>query len=289
MSRTQQARRRLKGHWPEAAAVEFITVLAGMLIPLASLAALRLSGLGAERVIHARELFGQWLYALITLVMLAADWLLLSPLMLGRMAFYWNIAAGGSAPVHLIFKYYGRRYTHALRWRISVQLRRLMYWAFCLSPAAFASGIAKAVRKSGSGTPVSDVILLFCALFGVLLFIAGLLFSEALMLRGLPAAFLVITNETEKYPKRLFKRSSKIMKGHLTDTFQLVTGFGGWFASCLLIFPYFYVMPLFFTTRTVAVRKFILKSISRTAANHDNAATQDTIQLPSIKDKKQPC
>ncbi|MDD2417762.1 MAG: hypothetical protein PHR18_01825 [Oscillospiraceae bacterium] len=285
MTRVQQARQRLKGHRLKAIAVEFIAVAAGMLVPIASLTVLRLSGLGAERMIHASELINKWYYALITVGLFALDWLLISPLLLGRLAFYMDIAAGDEVKVRVIFKFYVIRYSHALRWRLSIQIRRLLYWSVCLLPAAFASGVAKAVRASGSMTPASDVIIMFCTLFGTLFFLAGLLFSETLMLRKLPAAYLVINNRDKKYPKRIIRTSSKIMKGHIIDTFQLITGFGGWLAACIFLIPYFYVMPLFFTTRTIAVRKFICKSMNEESDRYKIAITQDTIILPNQRQR----
>ncbi|MDD2362355.1 MAG: hypothetical protein PHH84_05290 [Oscillospiraceae bacterium] len=282
MRRAQQARQRLKGHKPKAVAVEFITVAAGIFVTITYLTVLRLSGLGFESLIHSSELINNWYYMLITAGIFLLDWLLLSPLLLGRLAFYMNIAAGEKVKVRVIFRYYLNKYNHALRWRLSIRIRRFIYLSVCLLPAAIASGTAKAVRAGGSMTPASDVIMMFCTLFGVLFLLAGLLFSETLMLRKLPAAYLVINNRDKKYPKRIFRESSKIMKGHVADTFQLVTGFSGWFTACTFIIPYFYVMPLFFTTRTMAVRKLILKRTDKKAAEQNKAAAQDTIILPNI-------
>lgn len=289
MKRAQQARKCLKGHWTAAVAVECIIAAAGMLIPLAFLASLRFFGLSAEKMTDINDLiYGEWLYAAVTLALLLMDWLILSPLILGRQLFYWQLASGCNAPAKLILNFYGRRYVHSLRWRLSMFLWRILCWVVCMLPAAAITGIAKAVRQNGVNSAVTDVILLFSTFFGFIFFVAGLLVIEIMMIRRLPSTVLIFKNDTKKYPKRLFKNSARIMKGHVADTFQLVTGFGGWFTFCLLIFPYLYVAPLFFTTRMIAVRQFTMKSMGKSWVNL-NAVTQDTVSLPDLKDKKQPC
>lgn len=296
MSKAQQARQLLKGHWAEAVTVECVCLTAGMAISIASIAALHISGLVIDKVIHASDIWsGNWMYALITAVLMLLDWLLISPLLLGRLAFYQYVASGNEAAFRLIFKYFGKRYFQALRWRLTLFYHRLICLLICLTPTALAAGISKMIRQSGGSTPAADVIILLCNLIGLFMLLAGLIISEILMLRRLPAAYMIIGNDNGSYPKKLFRTSAKKMRGHIIEMFQLVTGFGGWFASCLLVVPYLYVMPLFLTTRTIAVRQVVtcekctVRPLFRRRKKFDKTATQDTVTLPDINDKKQPC
>jgi uncharacterized membrane protein len=294
MTRTQQARERLKGNWAQAITVECICISVGMLIPMSSIASLRLLGLNVETVIHASDLYtGGWIYALLTLAFLVMDWLLLSPLLLGKHAFYRQLVLGNEAPFYLIFGFFGRRYFHALRWRLSMFFHRFLTMFIYLTPAAAAAGIAKAVRQSGSQSTAADITLLFCTLLGLFFFFSGLLIGEIRMLRRLPAAYMLIENPEKKYPKRLFKKSAHKMRGHMIEMFNLIAGFTGWFAACIFIIPFLYVIPIFNTTRTIAVSQIVAeekeyKSFFKRLKSNNNFKTQDTIKLP-IPDTKQPC
>ena len=283
MRTTQRARQRLKGHWAESVTVECICITAGMVIPMASIAVLHLIGISPDSVVHASDIRGGGrIYALVTAGFIVFDWLLISPFLLGRLAFYQHIAAGRQAPFYIVFRFFGRRYFHALRWRISLFLHRLICLFICLTPAAIAAGLSKAIRHGGSPSSTDDVILLLCTLCGFFLFVAGIIVCEILMMRRLAAAYLLIESPDGSYPKRLFKASAAKMRGHIIETFQLVTGFGGWFAACLFIIPYFYVMPLFLTTRALAVAGFARKNsrLERSRTKKRSVDTQATVEIP---------
>ncbi len=295
MARAQQARERLKGNWAQTITVECIRISAGMLIPILSLASLRLLGLSAETVIHASDLgSGSWLYALLTFAFMIMDWLLLSPLLLGRLAFYQHLTLGKEAPFYLIFRFFGKRYFHALRWRFSLSFHRLLVMVVCLTPTAVTAGIAKSIRQSGSQSTAADITMLFCWLLGFFFFVSGLLICEIWMLRRLPASYLLIDTPEKKYPKRLYRTSAHKMRGHIIEMFHLTTGFSGWFAACLFIIPSLYAIPLFYTTRTIAISQIVseeseYKSFFHHFRRKNHFTTQDTIELPSVQNTKQPC
>ena len=218
------------------------------------------------------------MYALVTAGFIVFDWLLISPFFSGGWRFT-NISprAGGcfiSCSVSAG--------AFALRWRISLFLHRLICLFICLTPAAIAAGLSKAIRHGGSPSSTDDVILLLCTLCGFFLFVAGIIVCEILMMRRLAAAYLLIESPDGSYPKRLFKASAAKMRGHIIETFQLVTGFGGWFAACLFIIPYFYVMPLFLTTRALAVAGFARKNsrLERSRTKKRSVDTQATVEIP---------
>ncbi len=286
MSCVQKARKYLKGYWSAAVAVEFVSMAVGLLVPLASLSVLRIFGLGAEEVVHASDLVnGGWIYAVIVAALLIVDWLLISPIILGRQAFYWGIASGVGVTVFSIFRYYSRNYIFSLRWRLSRWLYRAAYTAICMLPAAFAIATTRAIRQSGINTAFGDVLMLFGTVFGFVFFLFGLIFTEILMIRTMSAAFLLIGEENDKYPKRLFRCSVRLMRGHVVREFNLFAGFTGWFVCCVLFFPYFYAMPIFSTVRAISIGRIIesgAKDDKRGKARPDKAALEDTIQVPAF-------
>ncbi len=50
------------------------------------------------------------------------------------------------------------------------------------------------------------------------------------------------------------------MKGQVGEMAWLYLGFSGWLFACLALLPYFYVSPLFLTTRAVAVHRLQQRS-----------------------------
>lgn len=286
MSCVQKARKYLKGNWSAAVAVEFVSMAVGLLMPLASLSVLRVLGLGAEEVVHASDLAnGGWIYAVVIAALLIVDLLLVSPIILGRQTFYWKIASGAGATVFSLFRYYGRHYIFSLRWRLSRWMYRIAYTAICLLPAAFAVGTTRAIRQSGINSDFADVLMLFGTVFGFVFFLFGLIFAEILMIRTISAAFLLTGEEHDKYPRRLFRCSVRLMRGHVFREVNLLAGFIGWFVCCALFFPCFYVMPLFSTVRAISIGN-IVKSSSKDDKlgdqYYDKIALEDTIQVPTL-------
>lgn len=292
MTCAQNARRCLKGHWTAAVTVECISMAAGLLIPLAWVGALRLLGVNAERVVHTSELFNDgWIYAVVSAALFIIDWLLISPITLGRLSFYCGIASGTDTPVNAVFRFFGRHYTHALRWRFFRSLQRLIYTAVCILPAAAAVGITRAVGQSEINSPAFDMIMLLGTVFGFVFILLGLLVSEILMVRKLPAAYLLANmpvylhanGRHDKYPKRLFRSASRYMRGHVIDTFQLTAGFSGWFLSCILFLPCFYVLPLVSTARAAKIMDIIELNESKVSNDDLTNTIQFTTPLEGIR------
>lgn len=257
MRPAQKARKQLEGSWMISIAVQTVVLAAWMLVLFMELAVLRLSGLGVETVVSATSLWnGQWMYGVMTIGFLLMDWLILSPLYLGQRYYFWMLAKGLEASFSLIFVFYGHRYSRSLHWRFSLFLRRLMWSALCFLPAALITGYAQLVRQSGAGTPLADITMMFCTLFGFILLFAGMLVSELVMLRYFPASYLILNHPDEPVGK-LFHESRLIMKGNIGDLFWVYIGFIGWFLSCLLLIPYFYVAPLFNTTKALTAHRYM--------------------------------
>lgn len=257
MRPAQKARRLLNGRWAAAVSVQSILLAASMALLLVELAVLYFTRLGTDTVAYVSVFYsGKWAYGAVTVGALLLDWLFLSPLLLGRSLYYWRLAAGKEAPFTVLSTFYRHGYGRALQWRLFLFLRRMLWTALCYLPAALIMGYATLVRQSGSDTPLADITLMFCTMAGFLSLLAGFLVSEMLMLRYLPASYLTALGSEDSI-RSIFRQSSQVMKGHIGETFWTIIGFIGWFLSCLLVAPYFYVSPLFQTSITVVIRKYL--------------------------------
>ena len=99
---------------------------------------------------------------------------------------------------------------------------------------------------------LAEVNLLFAAFFGLFALLAGFVAVQLIMLRYMPAQYLLYE---EKSVRKALKQSRKLMRGRTGEAAWMYAGFSGWLITCLLIFPYFYVSPLFMTSRAVWVRR----------------------------------
>ncbi len=281
MRPAQRARQRLKGNWLTANAVQCTQLAFGLLVLLFELAALRLLGLGAEKVVEAGDLWtGGWLYGAVLLGALLLDWLLVSPIRAGQALYYLRLAetrgeglppdvdkaatreilpSAPPAPSEekpsylLVFSFFRQGYGRALRWRLGLFCRRLGWGTLCYAPAALIGGYRELLRRGGSHTPLADMTMLLCTFLGLAALIAGFIILEMLMLRYLPAQYL-LAGPPEKH---LFRRAHRIMHARLGQTVGLYLGFAGWLAACFVLLPYFYAAPLFQTTRALTVLGFL--------------------------------
>ena len=83
MRLAKQARLSLKGQWKGAVLAQWMVLAAGLFLLLLEVAALRLTGLGMEKVIHIDEIDGDpglLLHAAVIVGIVALDLLLTSPL-----------------------------------------------------------------------------------------------------------------------------------------------------------------------------------------------------------------
>ncbi len=161
-------------------------------------------------------------------------------------------SGGEGPPYSLLFSFYRRGYLRTLRWRLGLFLRRLCWGALCYAPSALLVGYGELIRRGGSRTPLADLTLMLCTALGLTALLGGFVALELLMLRYLPAQYLLDSPEQ----RGLFRRARRIMRGRLGETVGLYLGFAGWLAACLAVLPYFYAAPLFHTVQAQAVRRF---------------------------------
>lgn len=290
----KQARRCLQNQWKNAVAVQLIGAAAGILLLGVEFLAAWLAGVPFFEILHAANWAADprlWLHALLIMAMALTDLLALSPLYLGQFAYYYELAratekAGAATcsfqpirhvpvdaslskthefvavkekkrtepvPTHIIWRYYRRGYWRAVGWRAQMWAWQVVFGLACYTPAALLWGYAE-VLAAGEATSIEAITRLFCGLFGLFALCAGWVVQQLLLLRFFPAPFLL----AKGLPLReAMRRSRRIMKGQIGWTAGSYLGFAGWFASCILLVPYLYAIPLFRTSQAVAFRRLL--------------------------------
>lgn len=184
-----------------------------------------------------------WRYtAPAVLVLLAAlSLLVLTPVLLGRDAWFWQRSAREYEPVAYAFTWYrkmGRAVAlYAMRWGI-----RLSSGALFLLPATVctAAALAQYIR----GTSVYTLAILGAA--SAALWIFGAVYTTLFLQRFFLAAYLIADNP-ELRVRNAFRDSARIMDACMMrgSTARMKLSFLPWFLSCALIFPIFYVYPYY--------------------------------------------
>ena len=259
MRPAQRARERLRGRWISVILLQWMLLLIRVVLIILQIIGLYLLGGSVEVVVRFGDIAsGRAIgYAGVTLLFLALDLLVMSPLYLGRTLFYLRVSAGEEAKPWLLFRFFGKDYRRALRLRFFLLLRQTLWTALFLLPAALITGYAAVVRNSGVSNSFADLVMLYSTVFGWAFFLGGLLAANMLMLRYWPAQLLVALGQPVE---GVFRRSAQIMKGRVGDILWLHVGFSGWFLSFLFVIPYVYVMPLLNTTLTMELCRCIVKA-----------------------------
>jgi uncharacterized membrane protein len=288
MRPAQTAKQRLKGNWKQAVAVQILLLLAGGALSAAEFGALFFLGLGLDQsasaagVLSGRE---SWWRLAILLGAVLADLFLLSPLYAGQALFYKKLAFPAppapppmvereengvvrlepdrseplpkKVPVAVLGRFYrGKAYGKAVRWRLLLWIYRSLWSLLWYAPAALALGYGEYVRRTMESSALRDVTLVFTSFLGLFGLIAGFLAVQLIMLRWMPAQYLL---EEAPTVRSAFKRARRMMKGQVGNMAWLYMGFSGWLFACLAVIPYFYAAPLFLTTRAGAVYRLTQK------------------------------
>lgn len=223
--RRSQASMHLQGHWCQAILVQGSCLCAEILL------------IAGESICFYR--FG---YISIFSIFLLADLLLLSPLKAGRAFFYQTVVTdGGKASYAQLFRFYHDGYRKSINWRLELWIRRMPLYLLLCVPSAFFLYFSRSAWQTGS-----DTVAMVAFVFFLFFLMVALITVEILLFRYIPAVHLLTENVSAKHALLLSKRLSK---GYTGKWALLYLDYAGWCLSLLLLFPFFYVSPLFHTAR----------------------------------------
>lgn len=261
MKPSATAKTLLKPHWLSAVTVQGIGVAVSLLLWIAEwLAAKELSPLIAS-FFGTAALSGPLAAAVILTIALLLDLLLASPLRVGKAAFYRTLGEGGNAFAKQLGRYYrSGRYGKSVRWRLALWTRRALFGVPCTLPAVLLFALANYTFQRGMTAPDEQLTYLLLLIASVFFLLVGLTVLQLLMLRYMPAQYLLEECGSVREAIRLSKR---LTKGKTGETAALYLQFACWLPACLLGVPYFYAAPLFHLTRSqwVAQQKKVCYTI----------------------------
>ncbi len=250
MSPNQQLKReakfQLRGHWPQALAVTAVYLTATLFFAVLQEGLLVLTGViplkAALGEIQIAQLPHPPLTFIINSVVTVFRLVLLAPLVLGIVKWFFRRAQGEEISVSVLFEYYssGEQFVRALAF-LAHGLVRVLAWG-CVSflPGGLCLAAAAYQRRSFAHYAAAGVLeplgLVFLGL-GILLFIP-------MMLRLFLAPFLFVEDSSLSAGMcfRLSVQKMRFFRGHL---FSLICSFLGWLVLCLFSFPLLYVFPYF--------------------------------------------
>ncbi len=179
---------------------------------------------------------------------LLADLLVLSPLKAGRAQFYETLVSDGSkATVKLLFRFYRHDYTRAVGWRVRLWLRRIGWQILFSAPSALFLFISRMAEQRGSET-FSMIAFVFSLIFLAFAFAV----TEIVMFRYIPAVYQLAKVASSRHA---FALSKHLSKGYSNNWALLYLDYAGWAFSLLLLFPFFYLSPLFHTARAATINR----------------------------------
>lgn len=243
----QEAKALLRGNWGQAVWVEGCAIGGEWLLQLVEWGLLLWCGLPVGQALvwptdgdHAP--FFLRLAILVGMVML--DWLVLSPVKLGRATLYCRILSS-DYPVptgHLRRCFRWKRYRRALLWRLHRWGRRLWWSLLLWTPAITLWSVGEQMRLASLRQSAYPLLPLLLLIGGTVLLVLGWLGVEVLMLRYLPVAYFI---ERGMPVKAAFRQSPRVMKGHMDSLLRFYGRHLLRLCSCVLVLPSLYVMPLF--------------------------------------------
>ncbi len=255
MKTTRRARRRLRRHWGSAIAVQLLVLGGGAILPLAEWLALRLLGdSGGAMLLFSDLLQGKHLQAAAVIGgMVLLDLLLTSPLQLGQARYYTRLAAGTpDRPGTLWRDYRGSRYFRAVRYRLCIWGIQVLTGLLTFAPAALVLALGDTLRKQAENGEDVVLLRLFAGMLGLLTLVVGFLLMELFMLKFLPVPYYLAADRTLSVRKAI-ARSWRQTRGQVGTLAWRYVRFVGWGLCCILLVPYFYVAPLFQTSRAMWV------------------------------------
>lgn len=219
----------------------------------------------------------------IELVFTVLSFLIMAPLSLGLLEWYWNLTGGKPSGVGDIFAWYGslRMYAKSLLLNLVVFVRSFLWQVLTLgAPIAMlaaAEYFSNGLTLSGSLSAEQTQRLLLAAilfLFGCLLLLGGVILLIYIMSRYLLAYFLVVEDSTRSV-RAAVRDSIALSRPYRWEITKFVLSYIGWFISCMALLPILYVAPYFLSALSVFSKHIIysqrVKNGGAPAASRESA------------------
>ena len=182
--------------------------------------------------------------------------LIMVPLSMGILSFFFCVASGNQTPLSQAFDFFRPRlYGKSLALFLQLFWRLFFYAIPLLGPG----GSLLLLPRIWRAVAQYNVALTWTG--GILVVIGGCVWSM-LALRYFLAPFFLSDNESIKIQQAI-RLSIKWMKGEKMRTAGLVLSYTGWLLACVFVIPIFYALPYLLTG--LSVRAHVLLALHDTA------------------------
>lgn len=216
----------------------------------------------ASRMTHPIYVLGEWNYLyspIVVAVSLVFEWFLFSPLILGAAKWFYRLSGGDSGDVIDLFDFFSgaRRYFSSLWMELHLFVRRFIYsFLFFIVPGAvMVCGAALLDGRWSASDPISTLVGTMLLIAGSVLTAAAGIFAWVFLKRYALARYLFA--EGECTVRQAIRQSVYFMKGRKGELFLFDLSFIGWFISCILVVPAFYVAPYYLCANALYARVMI--------------------------------
>lgn len=246
----QNARRALQRHWSRAAAIALIALIFCCLF--VALEMLLSAVFGLPAFVDPLATPGFYIDDLpnvspvamaVTLSVAALYFLVLTPLSLGLMRWFFLLGDGKVEPTVAIFEYFlsAAQFWRALWLQIGLFFRRLLWSVLFLAAPAALIYFAGIWRQRGD-TDLESVLSLGLMLVGVLLLVLLGAFLLIWLMRYYLAEYALI-NDGDLTAREAIRQSVRLSRGRLTELLVLELSLLGWRILDFLIVPRLFTLP----------------------------------------------
>lgn len=190
--------------------------------------------------------------------------LLISPLALGQMRWYYNLVHSRSMPLTELFYFFesGKSYVRAIGYEINLGIRTLLWMILFYAPPSVVFGVSifflsgnRELSRTASITATSGLFV------AAVLYVIATIFYAALICRYALTPYL-IADDPDLTVRQAIKLSVKYTKGYRFSLLWFYASYIGWFLLTIFMFPILYVMPYYQTGIAMYARYIIEKNRS---------------------------
>lgn len=188
--------------------------------------------------------------------------LLMAPLSLGAIRWYYSLVHGEPLSVAELFYFFesGKLYARSIFYEINMSVRSLLWLVLFYGPPSAVYGISMYFLNGGEERAREALITATAGIFlSAILFILATLFYAACICRYALTPYL-IAEDGDLTVRQAIKLSVKYTKGFRFSIIWFAASYAGWFLLMLIAFmiPVFYVVP-YYSTGMAMYSRFIIE------------------------------
>lgn len=211
------------------------------------------------------EILGHWNYLLspaIVCVTLLLQMLLFSPLLVGTARWFYRLVGNEPGEIIDLFDFFAgaKHYFGSVWMELNLFIRGFFYaFLFTALPIVLTELGVNLFIGFWSPEPVPDSVAMviggMMSIAGIVLLAVTGIFSWIFLKRYALARYLY--TEGGRSVRQAVKQSVYFMKGHKAELFLFDLSYLGWFISCILVAPAFFVLPYYLSAKALYARVII--------------------------------